>query len=194
MAPAARSRKILVPHPLARASGSLDTKPSPAVTHADLPAHLAWCLRGGYAHCGVERAFGRLDRGAQGRLVGRFGHSLWQLLEHLRVCQRDLIDYSTTPGHASPDFPGGLWPDEPDPPTAAAYDEALAAFLADREELCGLIGAAGADGLLAPFAHTGGDDGGPHTLLRTATIALDHQAYHAGQAVAVRKALGCWPG
>ena len=161
------------------------------MTHADLPAHLAWSLRGGHAHCGVETAFEKLDCGVQGRLLDRFPHSLWQLLEHLRICQRDLIDYSTTPGHASPDFPGGLWPDEPNPPSPTAYDAALAAFLADREELCGLIASRN---LLAPFPHAGGEGGEPHTLLRTATIALDHQAYHVGQAVAVRKALGCWPG
>ena len=162
--------------------------------HTDLPAHLAWSLRGGYAHAGSEQAFGAVACGVQGRLLDRFPHSLWQLLEHLRVCQRDLIDYSTTPGHESPAFPDGLWPDDPAPPGEAAYDDALAAFLADREELCGLIETAGLDGLLAPFPHATGDDGEPHTLLRTATIALDHQAYHVGQAVAVRKALGCWPG
>ena len=160
-------------------------------THADLPAHLAWCLRGGYAHCGVEAAFGDVAGGVQGRLVDRFPHSLWQLLEHLRVCQRDLIDYSTTPGHESPDFPDGLWPDDPNPPDDDAHDAALAAFLADREELCGLVGTRD---LLAPVPNGPGpgDGDGPHTLLRTATVALDHQAYHTGQAVAVRRALGCW--
>ena len=162
--------------------------------HSALPAHLVWSLRGGHAHCGVESAFGAVDCGVQGRLLQRFPHSLWQLLEHLRICQRDLIDYSTTPNHESPNFPDGLWPNEPAPPNDTAYDAALAAFLADREELCGLIADAGPDGLLAPFPHAGGGNGEPHTLLRTVTVALDHQAYHVGQAVAVRRALGCWPG
>ena len=166
-------------------------------THTDLAAHLVWGLRGGHAHAGAEEAFGDVACGVEGRVPGRFPHSLWQLLEHLRICQRDLIDDATTPGHASPDFPDGLWPADPDPPDGAAYENALAAFLADLEELCGLIEAAGPAGLLAPPPHAppgGHDAGGVPTLLRTATIALDHQAYHVGQAVAVRKFLGCWPG
>ena len=162
------------------------------MTHTDLAAHLAWCLRGGCAHCGVEAAFGDVACGVRGRLPDRFPHSLWQLLEHLRVCQRDLIEYSTTPGHRSPDFPDGLWPEDPNPPDDGAYGAALAGFLADREELCGLIEARD---LTAPLPNgpAAGDGDGPHTLLRTATIALDHQAYHVGQAVAVRQALGRWP-
>ncbi|MFH5805201.1 DinB family protein [Alienimonas sp. DA493] len=157
--------------------------------HTDLAAHLAWSLRGGRAHCGVERAFGEVDPDAQGRLIDWFDHSLWQLLEHLRIAQRDLIDYSETPGHVSPPHPDGYWPQRPEPPDEGAYDAALARFLADREELCGLLGERD---LLTSFPHAGGPDGEPHTWLRTATIALDHQAYHIGQAVAVRKALGCW--
>ena len=161
------------------------------MTHTDLPAHLCWCLRGGYAHCGVETAFGGVPADGRGRMVGGFPHSLWQLLEHLRICQRDLIDYSVAPGHTSPDFPDGLWPVGPAPPDGQAYDAALAAFLADREELCGLLERGD---LLVPLPNgpAAGDGDGPHTLLRTATIALDHQAYHVGQAVAVRRALGCW--
>ncbi|NNJ24013.1 DinB family protein [Alienimonas chondri] len=163
----------------------------PPATHTDLAEHLCWSLRGGYAHCGVETAFREVDGGVQGRLLDRFEHSLWQLLEHLRLCQRDLIDYSVRPDHVSPEHPVGYWPATPEPPSLVAYDEALAAYLADREELCGSI--AGGD-LLTPFPHAAGPDGEPRTLLRTATIALDHQAYHIGQAVTLRKALGCWPG
>lgn len=164
--------------------------------HTDLAAHLCWSLRGGLAHCGVGEAFGGVDWGTQGALAGEFPHSLWQLLEHLRICQRDLIDYSIKERHVSPAFPGGLWPASPAVPTGDAYDVALEQFDADREELCTLISTRD---LLAPLPCAPGEtkadpDGAPHTLLRTATIALDHQAYHVGQAVAVRRALGCWPG
>ena len=161
------------------------------MTHTDLAAHLSWSLRGGYAHAGVETAFGEVDCGVQGQLLDRFDHSLWQLLDHLRICQRDLIDYSVDPNHKSPPHPAGYWPAEAEPPDDDAYDAALARFLADREELCDRLSQAN---LLAPFPHAAGPDGEPHTWLRTATIALDHQAYHVGQAVTVRKALGCWPG
>ena len=159
-------------------------------THTDLAAHLCWSLRGGHAHCGVNAAFGGVVEERAGDTHGGFPHSLWQLLEHLPICQRDLIEYSTTPGHVSPDFPDGLWPDAAAPPGVGAYDAALAAFLTDREELCGLIETRD---LLAPLPNQP-DGGETHTLLRTATIALDHQAYHAGQAVMLRKAMGCWPG
>ena len=155
--------------------------------HTDLAAHLCWSLRGGYAHCGMK-AFTGVDWDTQARRAGDFPHSLWQLLEHLRICQRDLIDYSTVPGHVSPAFPDGLWPNEPAPPTGDAYDVALERYDEDREELCRLIAAGD---LLAPLPNRA-TDGETHTLLRTATIALDHQAYHAGQAVALRRVLGCW--
>ena len=163
------------------------------MTHDSLPHHLVWCLRGGYAHCGVETAFDDVPPAMAGRVPRGFPHSLWQLMEHVRICQRDLIDYSTVPGHTSPMFPHGLWPASPRPPREDAYEESLAAYLADLEELCGLVLYRDP---LAPLPNgpAAGERDGPHTLLRTATIALDHQAYHAGQAVAVRKALGCWSG
>jgi uncharacterized damage-inducible protein DinB len=162
----------------------------PADTHTDLAAHLCWSLRGGRAHCGVEAAFGDMAHGQQGRRLDRFPHSLWQLLEHLRLCQRDLIEYSEQPGYVSPPHPDGYWPASAEPPDERAYDAALAAYLADREEMCRLLAERDP---LAPFPHAAGPDGEPRTWLRTATIALDHQAYHVGQAVTLRKALGCWP-
>ena len=153
-------------------------------THTDLREHLCWLVTEGHAHPGFERVFSDIPRRDRGRIVDAVPHSLWQLLDHVRICQRDLLDYSRDPGHRSPDFPAGYWPPRAAVPSDDAWSETYDQVLADREEFCRLIRQGDP---LAPFEWAP-----DHTLLRSATILADHNAYHFGQAVLLRKHLGCW--
>lgn len=142
--------------------------------------HVLWQLAGGYARPSLAEVAERINRGDRGRVLPGCAHSPWQIVRHLFICQEDLLAYALEPEHVSPDFPAGLWPANPVPPTAADWDRTLARYAADRERLCDLVRtAAGGDestGLLA---------GQPHlprvSWLRQALIVSDHESYHTGQ-------------
>lgn len=114
-------------------------------------------------------------------------HTPWQLLEHLRICQWDILEFSRNAEHVSPDFPDGYWPDDEAPPTDSAWDESIAAFQADLQAMRDLVTDPQTD-LYSPIPHGDGQ-----TILREALLVADHNAYHLGQLVVVRKCLGAWP-
>ena len=114
-------------------------------------------------------------------------HSLWELLEHARIAQWDILEFSRDPKHVSPDFPSGYWPESPEPPSEAAWNKSVKDFLHGMESMSNLF--AEAKDLLAPIAHGSGQ-----TILREALLAADHNAYHLGQFVLVRRLLGNWQG
>ena len=113
-------------------------------------------------------------------------YSLWQLVEHLRITQRDILDFCRDPAYAEPKWPDDYWPPSIEPLSPDAWDETLAAFRADREALRELA-AAEAD-LFAAIPHGTGQ-----TYLRELLLVADHGAYHVGQIVLVRRLLGAWP-
>lgn len=112
-------------------------------------------------------------------------HSLWELLEHTRIAQWDILEFSRNPKHVSPDFPSGYWPESPAPPSEAAWDKSVKGLLSDMESMRKLL--AETKDLLAPIPHGSGQ-----TILREALLAADHNAYHLGQFVLVRRLLGNW--
>lgn len=112
-------------------------------------------------------------------------HSLWELLEHARIAQWDILEFSRDPKHVSPDFPSGYWPESAAPPSEAAWDKSVKDFLHDMESMRKLF--ADAKDLLAPIPHGSGQ-----TILREALLAADHNAYHLGQFVLLRRLLGNW--
>jgi uncharacterized damage-inducible protein DinB len=152
-----------------------------------LRRHLIELLRGEHAHLGFEAAVRKVPPGLRGARPDGVEHSLWQLLEHLRLGQRDILDFSRDPAHVSPPWPEGYWPAAAEPPGEAAWDASVAAFGADLEALAGLVADPASD-LFEPFAHGKGQ-----TLLREALLAADHNSYHLGQIVALRRLLGDWP-
>jgi hypothetical protein len=157
-------------------------------THdASLREHLVELLRGSHAHVDFKAAVRDLPAGLRGARPEGVEHSPWELLEHLRLAQLDILEFSRDPSHVSPPWPEGYWPPAVAPPDAAAWDRSVAAFLADLEAMERLVADPGAD-LFAPFAHGKGQ-----TLLREAMLAADHNAYHVGQIVALRRLLGDWP-
>ncbi|MGH9736386.1 MAG: DinB family protein, partial [Candidatus Acidiferrales bacterium] len=112
-------------------------------------------------------------------------HSLWELLEHARIAQWDILEFSRDPKHVSPDFPSGYWPESPAPPSEAAWDKSAKDLLSDMEAMRKLLEET--KDLLAAIPHGSGQ-----TVLREALLAADHNAYHLGQFVLVRRLLGAW--
>ena len=117
-----------------------------------------------------------------------FEHTAWQLLEHLRIAQADLLDFCTNAQYAHAlEWPAGYWPATPAPPDAAAWDASVAAFRRDRDALKALVMSDSFD-LYAPVP-----SGKPtQTGLRAILLTIDHNSYHIGQLVSLRRALGHW--
>jgi hypothetical protein len=113
-------------------------------------------------------------------------HSAWELLEHVRIAQWDILEFSRNPRHVSPDFPAGYWPKSPVPPSAAAWQRSVRAFFRDRRAMQKLVASSTTD-LFAPIPHGSGQ-----TVLREALLVADHNAYHLGQFVLLRRLLGAW--
>ncbi|MBW3596896.1 MAG: DinB family protein [Planctomycetes bacterium] len=153
-----------------------------------LREHVLYLLRGGGAHLDFEKAIAGLPADKRGAKPPGVPHSPWRLLEHMRICQWDIVQYCVDPQHVSPEFPGGYWPPDDAPPSEQAWAVGVEGFRADLRRMAELVGNPEVD-LLAPLPH--GEKG--HTVLREALLAADHNAYHLGQMVAVRRALGAWP-
>jgi len=112
-------------------------------------------------------------------------HSLWELVDHMRLAQRDILEFSRNPEYQSPPFPEGYWPATKAPPSEKAWSKSVRDFRADLGAM-GTLVAESLD-LFAPFAHGTGQ-----TLLREALLLADHNAYHLGQIVLVRRLARDW--
>ena len=152
-----------------------------------LREQLLYLLRRGDAHLDFDSAISGLPAALRGAKVPGVPHSPWRLLEHLRIAQWDILEFSRNPKHVSPPFPDGYWPAGDAPPDAAAWDRSVAAFRADLQAMQDLVADPTTD-LFAPIPHGDGQ-----TILREALLVADHNAYHLGQLVVVRRALGAWP-
>lgn len=114
-------------------------------------------------------------------------HTAWQLVEHLRICQWDILEFSRNPKHVSPAWPDGYWPTSDAPPNDEAWTRSIAAFHRDLRAMCKLV----ADGQRDLFARVNHPEAqAKHTLLREALLLADHNAYHLGQLVLLRRLLG----
>jgi DinB superfamily len=152
-----------------------------------LREHLLYLLRGGGAHLNFDAAVADLPAELRGAKVPGVPHTPWRLLEHLRIAQWDILEFSRNPRHVSPPFPDGYWPDGDAPPDPGAWDRSVAAFRADLRVMQDLIADPATD-LFARIPHGEGQ-----TVLREALLVADHNAYHLGQLVLLRRALGAWP-
>jgi len=151
-----------------------------------LRKQLVKLLSWGEAHVDFDRAV----KGIPPRLLGvqpkNLPYSLWQLLEHLRLAQRDILEFCRNPKYLAPKWPEDYWPAKPAPPNAGAWQKSVAAFRADRRELVALIADPSVD-LHARIPHGDGQ-----TYLREILLVADHGAFHMGQIVAVRRLLKAW--
>jgi uncharacterized damage-inducible protein DinB len=152
-----------------------------------LREHVLYLLRGGGAHLNSDAAVADLPAKQRGARAAGVPHTAWRLIEHMRICQWDILEFSRNPKHVSPKFPEGYWPDGDAPPDAAAWDRSLAAFRADLQTMQDLVADPATD-LLARIPHGEGQ-----TILREALLLADHNAYHLGQLVMLRRVLGAWP-
>jgi hypothetical protein len=153
-----------------------------------LRRHLVDLLKESGAHIKFAEAVAHLPSKARGQKPPGVPHSPWQLVEHMRVAQWDILEFCRNPRHVSPKFPDGYWPDGDAPPSPAAWDETIAAFEADLQAMCDLVADPATD-LFARIPHGDGQ-----TILREALLVADHNAYHLGQLLIVRRALGAWSG
>jgi hypothetical protein len=153
---------------------------------AALRKHLVELLNGGSAHVTVADAVAGFPAEKRGAYASGLEHTAWQLLEHIRIAQRDILEFSRNPKHASPGFPEGYWPKTPVPRDDAGWTESVQSVASDLRAMIRLVTNRRAD-LYAPFPWGDGQ-----TLLREALLLADHNAYHVGQLVDLRRALGIW--
>jgi hypothetical protein len=150
--------------------------------------HLLYLLQGGGAHAKFEEVVADFPEKLQGKKVDQLPYTPWMLLEHMRLAQWDILEFSRNAKHVSPDFPAGYWPKQDAPPAAKAWDDSIKTFRKDLKEMESLVQDPKTD-LYAPFKWGDGQ-----TVLREALLLADHNAYHLGQLVTLRRLLGAWNG
>lgn len=139
------------------------------------------------AHAGFDRVVGGLPRELQGQVPHGLPYSPWRLLEHIRLTQWDILEFCRNPDYKELDWPDDYWPRSPTPPSASAWEKSVKAFRQDREALKRLA----LDPSVSLSATVPAGDG--QTYLRELLLVADHTAYHLGELVVVRRALGAWP-
>jgi len=136
------------------------------------------------AHADFDSTVKNFPASLRGTRPNDLPHSAWQLLEHLRIAQWDIIEFALNSKHKSPEFPDGYWPTSPEPPDAQAWEKSIAAFRADRKKFAAILQKSD---LLAPITHANNQ-----SLASKAILIIDHDAYHLGQLVLLRRLLNIW--
>lgn len=153
-----------------------------------LQEQLIALLRGGQAHVTFDEAVRDIPDELRGAVPKGLEHSAWQVLEHLRIAQRDILDFSAPPtgGYQPMQWPEDYWPKSPVPPGPRAWEQSIAVIGKDRERFEALLLKPGVD-FYKPFRWGEGQN-----LLREALLIADHNAYHLGELIALRRLLGIW--
>lgn len=151
-----------------------------------LREHVRKVLSWGDAHLDWKAALADLTPKQRGAKPKGAPHSAWELLEHVRIAQWDMLEFSRNPKHVSPDFPSGYWPKSSAPASDAAWQKSVKAFQSDLAEMEALVADPKTD-LLAAIP-----GGSGQTILREALLVADHNAYHLGQLVLLRRLIGAW--
>jgi hypothetical protein len=151
-----------------------------------LRQQLAKFIDFGEAHATADAAMAVLDLELQGTRPKGLKHSPWEILEHLRITQHDILDFCRNPKYKEMAWPADYWPKSPAPPSAHSWKESVAIFRADRDAFRALAEDPKID-LFAKIPHGDGQ-----TYLRELLLAQDHLSYHVGQLITVRQLLGAW--
>jgi hypothetical protein len=159
-------------------------KRSATATDSSLRQHIVYLLEGEGAHLSVDEAVKRFPVALRGVKPAGAPHTAWQLVEHMRLAQWDILEFSRNAKHVSPKFPDGYWPESEAPPAARAWSQSLRALHADLQAMIALVKKPSTD-LFARIPHGDGQ-----TILREALLVADHNAYHLGQLVLLRQTLG----
>jgi hypothetical protein len=134
-----------------------------------------------------DKAVAGLPAKLRGAKPAGVPHTPWRLVEHMRRAQWDILEFSRNPRHVSPEFREGYWPKGDAPPSSKAWDASIKAFRKDLKAMVDLVDDPKTD-LFARIPHGEGQ-----TILREALLVADHNAYHLGQLVVIRRLLGAWP-
>ena len=151
-----------------------------------LRQQLVELLRGREAHVDFGAALAGLPAKLRGAKTAGLPFTPWRLLEHMRIAQWDILEFSRNAKHVSPKFPDGYWPAGDAPPDAKAWERSVNGFRADFAAMQALVSAPSTD-LFAPIPHGTGQ-----TILREVMLLADHNSYHLGQLILLRRALGAW--
>ena len=151
-----------------------------------LRTHLVRLLTARQAHCTFEEAVADLPAPLRGQRPEGLPYSPWEQVEHIRTAQHDILHFCRNADYAQPAWPADYWPDAPAPPSDAAWTESIEQVQADLASMCDLVRDPSLD-LTDEIPHGDGQ-----TYLREAMLVADHNAYHIGQLVTVRRLLGAW--
>lgn len=159
-------------------------------TDRELRTQLARMLTVRQAHMDFEDAVANFPEEHINTRPPRCDYTFWHLLEHLRICQRDILEYIMADNYTWLNFPDDLWPGRAATTDMAGWKQTIAGFLADRQQLVNLITDPTID-LFAPLPNSGEYR---HNILREINIIASHNAYHIGELGVLRQTLGLWPG
>ncbi len=173
-----KAKRAAKPKVAARASGGVNDK--------ELREYLAKVLTWGEAHADWKQALAGLDAAHRGVRPAGSPYSVWELLEHARIAQEDIVDFATNPKYRAREWPASYWPNSPAPPDDAAWEKSVKEFAKDTDEMVKLLKDPRTD-LFAKIPHGTGQ-----TMLRQGLLLADHNSYHLGQLVLVRRLLGTW--
>ena len=151
-----------------------------------LREHVIYLLDGGGAHAKFDDVVKDFPANLRGKKPAGLPHTPWMLLEHMRLAQWDILEFSRNAKHESPEWPEGYWPKSEAPANAAAWETSIRHFRKDLKAMSDLV----EDPKTDLFAKIPGGDG--QTILREALLVADHNAYHLGQLVDAKRALGAW--
>jgi DinB superfamily len=152
--------------------------------HKALIAELTKLLQGGGAHVSLKDALKGLPTAMRGVVTSELPYSIWQIVEHIRIAQWDMLEFSKDGAHESPKWPDEYWPKEAAPPSDAAWRKSIKQIESDLEEFISLMKKAD---LYSKIPHGSGQ-----TVLREALQIADHNAYHTAEIVVIRRLLGAW--
>jgi hypothetical protein len=170
-----------------KAAKSKRTKKTTKKTNdQSLREQILYLLDGGGAHAKFDDVIKELPPNLRGTRPDKFPHTAWMLLEHLRLAQWDILEFSRNGKHVSPQWPEGYWPKTDAPPNDAAWNKSVQEFRRDLKAMQQLVSNPRTD----LFARIPWGDG--QTILREALLVADHNAYHLGQFVDLRRLLGAW--
>jgi hypothetical protein len=189
-ATATSSRRRPAAKAAGRAKPPVAVAPRAAAADRDLRELLIAQLDGGHAHATIAQALANFPVELRGVRPDGAAHSAWQILEHLRISQWDIVEFTRDPEHRSPSWPDGYWPAEAAPPGESAWDETVRAFERELEVMKRLL----RDPKRPLHRKVAHPEAKPHhTLAREAVVLAVHNGYHTAELILLRRMLGAWP-
>jgi hypothetical protein len=153
---------------------------------AILVENLVDLIEKGNAHISLDKSLENIPFSLSGERPGNLPYSIWQITEHIRIAQWDILEFSRNAKHVSPKWPEGYWPKAAAPKSENAWEKCVQQIQADRTSFTELIKNAG-DNLYKPFEYGTGQ-----SLLKEALVLADHNSYHTGEIIIIRRLLNSW--